>query len=44
MQVDFYEDVVAPTLGSRRGVVYVLPEEGSVDALLRDAELALRAP
>ena len=42
--VDFYEDVVAPTLGSRRGVVYVLPEEGSVDALLRDAELALRAP
>jgi hypothetical protein len=42
--VSFYEDVIMPTLGSRRGVVYVLPEEGSVEALLRDAELALRAP
>jgi hypothetical protein len=36
----FYEQVIAPTLGSRRGVVYVLPEEGPVDALLRDGELA----
>jgi hypothetical protein len=42
--VSFYEDVIAPTLGSRRGVVYVLPEEGSVEALLHEADLALRAP
>jgi hypothetical protein len=42
--VSFYEDVIAPTLGSRRGVVYVLPEEGSVEALLRDVDLALGAP
>jgi hypothetical protein len=42
--VSFYEDVIMPTLGTRRGVVYVLPEEGSVEALLRDADLALRAP
>ena len=42
--VAFYEDVVAPTLGSRRGVVYVLPEHGPVDALLRGADLALNAP
>jgi hypothetical protein len=42
--VAFYEQVIAPTLGSRRGVVYVLPEEGSVDTLLRDAEWVVRAP
>jgi hypothetical protein len=34
----FYDDVVAPTLGSRRGVVYVLPEERPARALLRSAE------
>lgn len=28
--VAFYEGVVAPTLGTRRSVVYVLPEEGTV--------------
>ena len=42
--VAFYEDVIAPTLGSRRGVVYLMPEEGPVDALLREPDLALRAP
>lgn len=44
--VAFYEDVIMPTLGSRRGLVYVTPEQGPVDALLRggDADLALRAP
>jgi len=42
--VAFYEDVVARTLGARRGVVYVLPEADSVETLLRNADLALRAP
>jgi hypothetical protein len=42
--VAFYEQVIAPTLGSQRGVVYVLPEEGQVEAMLREAELTLRAP
>jgi hypothetical protein len=28
--VAFYEQTIAPTLGSRRGVVYVLPETGNV--------------
>jgi hypothetical protein len=36
----FYDDVVAPTLGSRRGVVYVLPEERPARAMLRAAEAA----
>jgi hypothetical protein len=31
--VGFYEDVVAPAFGTRRGVVYVLPEMGPVRAL-----------
>jgi hypothetical protein len=39
----FFEDVIAPTLGRRRGVVYVLPEQGSLEALLGGAELALHA-
>lgn len=43
--VAFYEEVVMPTLGSRRGVVYVLPEQGPIEAMLRDADFAaLRAP
>ncbi len=42
--VAFYEQVIASTLGSHRGVVYVLPEEVSVDALLRDAQRVVGAP
>jgi hypothetical protein len=42
--VGFYEGVIAPTLGARRGVVYVLPEEGSIDAVLREPSLALGGP
>jgi hypothetical protein len=42
--VAFYEAVIAPTLGARRGVVYVLPETGSIEALLREQDLALRSP
>ena len=42
--VAFYQDVIAPTLGRRRGVVYVLPEQGSLEAMLRGAEVALSAP
>ena len=42
--VSFYEEVIMPTLGSRRGVVYVLPEEDPVETLLRQADMALRAP
>jgi hypothetical protein len=42
--VAFYEDVIAPTLGARRGVVYVLPENGPLEALLRNADVALNAP
>ena len=34
----FYDDVIAPTLGSRRGVVYVLPEERRTPALLQAAD------
>ncbi len=30
----FYDDVVAPLLGRRHGVVYVLPESGSAQALI----------
>ncbi len=41
--VAFFEDVIAPTLGRRRGVVYVLPEHGSLEALLGRAEMALHA-
>jgi hypothetical protein len=37
--VAFYEQVIAPTLGSRRGVVYVLPEAASIDSMLRDVDL-----
>jgi len=42
--VSFYEDVIQPTLGARRGVVYVLPETGPVEALLRNTDTALQAP
>lgn len=31
--VAFYESVVAPVLGRQRGVVYVLPEDSTADAL-----------
>lgn len=42
--VDFYEEVIAPTLGARRGVVYVLPEAGPIEAVLGEPGLALREP
>jgi len=42
--VAFYEQVIMPTLGTRRGVVYVLPEAGGVQPMLRNAEVALRTP
>ena len=42
--VAFYEDVIAPTLGRRRGVVYVLPEHGPMQALLGSADLAMPSP
>jgi hypothetical protein len=38
---EFYDEVVAPTLGTRRGVVYVLPETRPVQALFELPELAL---
>ena len=37
--VGFYESVIAPLLGSRRGVVYVLPETMPVEALFDAIEL-----
>jgi hypothetical protein len=40
--VTFFEEVIAPTLGRRRGVVYVLPEQGSLAAMLGRAETAQR--
>jgi len=42
--VAFYEQVIAPTLGSRRGVVYVLPEATSLDSLLRSDAVVSSAP
>lgn len=36
LPVAFYEDVVKPALGSRRGVVYVLPETRPVQAVFRN--------
>jgi hypothetical protein len=42
--VEFYEAVIQPTLGVRRGVVYVLPEAGPVEALLRNTDTALHTP
>ncbi len=39
--VAFYDSVVGPTLGSRRGVVYVLPETRPVQALFEALDLAL---
>jgi hypothetical protein len=39
--VAFYEAVVAPTLGSGRGVVYVLPESRPVHSLFGALELGL---
>lgn len=41
--VAFFEDVIAPTFGRRRGVVYVLPEQGSLEAMFGRAEMALHA-
>ena len=35
----FYDDVIAPTLGRRRGVVYVLPEERPARAMMQAADL-----
>jgi hypothetical protein len=40
--VAFYESVVAPSLGRRRGVVYVLPESGPVQALLGGIQVSSR--
>jgi hypothetical protein len=42
--VAFYDSVLRPTLGSHRGVVYVLPEASPVQALFGKAELVSRAP
>jgi hypothetical protein len=42
--VAFYEGVIAPALGRRRGVVYVLPEHGSLEAMLQGAEVAWQSP
>jgi hypothetical protein len=39
--VAFYEAVVAPTLGSRRSVVYVLPESHPVRGMFEAIELSL---
>jgi hypothetical protein len=39
--VEFYEQVVEPTLGSRRGVVYVLPEASPVQAMFDTLEARL---
>ncbi len=41
--VAFFEDVIAPTFGRRRGVVYVLPEQGSLEEMFGRAEMALHA-
>lgn len=40
LPVAFYEDVVKPVLGSRRGVIYVLPETRPVQAVFRDFKAA----
>ena len=37
--IAFYEQVVMPTLGSRRGVVYVLPESSPVQAMFAALEM-----
>jgi len=42
--VDFYERVVAATLGKRRGVVYVLPETRPVQEMFGALELSAAAP
>jgi len=34
----FYDEVIAPTLGSQRGVVYVLPEDGGTQAVASAAQ------
>jgi hypothetical protein len=36
LPVAFYEDVVRPALGSRRGVVYILPETRSLQAVFKN--------
>jgi hypothetical protein len=38
--VAFYETVVEPLLGRRRGVVYVLPESGPVQAMFAGTRFA----
>jgi hypothetical protein len=38
----FYDSVVRPTLGRHRGIVYVLPETRSVQAMLADSAPAAR--
>ncbi len=42
VSIDFYETAIGPSLGSGRGVVYVLPESRSVRALFDAIELSLR--
>jgi len=39
--VAFYDSVVGPTLGTQRGIVYVLPETRPVQALFEAPDLAL---
>ena len=41
--VAFYQSVIAPVLGARRGVVYVLPESRPVRALFDAVEIGLAA-
>jgi hypothetical protein len=36
---DFYDNIIAPSLGKRRGVVYVLPETRSARAMFGDLEV-----
>jgi hypothetical protein len=43
LPVAFYEDVVKPALGSRRGVIYVLPETRPLQAVFQDFKPATRS-
>jgi hypothetical protein len=40
---EFYEQVVQPSLGRQRGVVYVLPEDRPVSAMFGDTRASARA-
>lgn len=40
--VAFYEQVIAPTLGRERAIVYILPESRSVASIFADDEAAAR--